>query len=159
MEQRTIRPAPVRRTLTVAAEADKAFKVFTDRMASWWPSTHSIGSAPFKEIILEPRAGGRWFERGTDGAECEWGHVLAFDPPRRLLLAWQLGADWKYDPNLITEVEITFTPVGETETRVELEHRNLERYGEATQRVREAVGGDRGWATVLACFAEAASIR
>ena len=157
MQQRTIRPAPVRKSITVGANAQKAFTTFTERMGLWWPPTHSIGSAPFKEIVLEPRAGGRWFERAADGAECPWGHVIAFEPPRRLLLAWQLGADWKYDPNLITEVEVTFTPVGEKETRVELEHRNLERYGEAAQAVRDAVGGDRGWTTVMARFAEAAA--
>jgi uncharacterized protein YndB with AHSA1/START domain len=156
LSPRTIRPAPVRKSVIVATGVERAFEVFTAGIARWWPATHSIGRSPQKEVILEPCAGGRWYERGEDGSECTWGKVLAWEPPARLLLAWQIDGRWTYDPAFLTEVEVTFTALGATETRVELEHRNLERYGDKLEAVRAAIDSEDGWAVLLRLYAEAA---
>jgi uncharacterized protein YndB with AHSA1/START domain len=152
MSRLEIRPAPINRSVVVKADVARSFAAFTDRMGRWWPRTHSIGSTPLADVIVEPRVGGRWYERSTDGAECEWGKVLAWDPPGRLILAWQLDANWKYDPALVLEVEITFTALEGGMTRVDLEHRNLERYGDKAATVRDMVGSDNGWAGILKSF-------
>jgi uncharacterized protein YndB with AHSA1/START domain len=152
MSRLEIRPAPVNRSVVVKAEVERSFAAFTGRMGRWWPRTHSIGAAPLADVVVEPRVGGRWYERSTDGAECEWGKVLAWDPPGRLILAWQLDANWKYDPALVLEVEITFTALQGGMTRVDLEHRNLERYGEKAATVRDMVGSERGWLGILKSF-------
>jgi uncharacterized protein YndB with AHSA1/START domain len=148
-----IQPAPVRRSIAVKAAPDKAFTVFATRIGDWWPRSHSIGKSPQADVRLEPKAGGRWYEIGTDGSECPWGHVIAWEPPLRLLLAWQIGANWQYDPTLVTEVEIRFTARPEGGTLVELEHRLLERYGEAAEAVRTNIDSEGGWAGILALFA------
>ena len=121
-----IAPAPVRKTLQVKASQARAFEVFTAGFARWWPASHSIGKSPLKDAIMEPQVGGRWYERGEDGSECDWGRVLAWEPPARLVLSWQLSAQWKFDPDLRTEVEVRFIPEGDRLTRVEFEHRGLE---------------------------------
>ena len=110
----------------------------------------TIGATPTATIIIEPREGGRWFERGEDGTESDWGHVLAWNPPGRLLIAWQIGANWSYDPALVTEVELTFAPHGDG-TLVTLEHRHLERYGEAA--AAHAAQLDGGWPSLLQGYA------
>jgi len=156
MTRLEIRPAPVRRSVLVKTNVDRAFTAFTGRIGRWWPRTHSIGAAAQEDVILEPRPGGRWYERGADGSECEWGKVLVWEPPGRLVLAWQLDANWKYDPTLVLEVEVTFTPVETTLTRVDLEHRNLERYGEQAPIVRDMIGSDNGWLGILKLYALAA---
>ena len=101
---------------------------------------------------MEPRAGGRWYERGEDGSECQWGRVLSWEPPARVVLAWQINAQWQYDPDFETEVEIKFIADG-TGTRVELEHRDLERYGEQAETMRATFDSDGGWNGLLAAFA------
>ncbi|WP_331039506.1 SRPBCC family protein [Allosphingosinicella sp.] len=148
--------ASVRKSVTVNAGPERAFKVFTERMGAWWPKTHSTGSAPLADAIIEPRLGGRWYERGEDGSECEWGKVLAWDPPRGLILAWQTNGEWKFDENLITEVEIVFTEVEPGRTRVDLEHRNLDRFGPASDQMREAFESPDGWSGILAKYVEEA---
>jgi uncharacterized protein YndB with AHSA1/START domain len=154
MTRPQIRPAPVRRSVIVKAGPQRAFAAFTGNIASWWPPSHTIGGSPQPQVVLEGRAGGRWYERSPEGAECEWGKVLVWDPPGRLVLAWQLNGLWKYDPTLITEVEITFTASVSGETRVDLEHRNLERFGEHATEVHDAVGSDGGWLGILKTYGD-----
>jgi hypothetical protein len=156
MTSLTIRPAPVCKSITVKAGAARAFEVFTGRIGSWWPRTHCIASSPQKDVVLEPKVGGRWFEIGEDGSQCNWGKVLAWEPPVRVLLAWQINANWKYDPDLITEVEVRFTALTGGETRVDLEHRNLERFGDKSEPARTALDSEGGWSGILRTYAEVA---
>lgn len=144
----------VRSEVIVEAPADRAFRVFTEKMDTWWPATHHIGKAELKSIVLERRTNGRWAEIGTDGTECNWGKVLVYDPPKRLVLGWQLTAEWQYDESFLTEVEVSFTPMGASKTRVALEHRNLERFGAMEEQIAKSVDG--GWAQILQGYAEAA---
>jgi uncharacterized protein YndB with AHSA1/START domain len=148
----------VRREVTVQAPPERAFAVFTERFDSWWPRSHHIGTPDMAEAIVEPRAGGRWYERGVDGSECEWGEVLAHDPPRRLMLSWHLNGEWAYDPDpgRASEIEVTFTPVGEG-TRVQLTHRGFERHGATADGLRDGVAGEGGWSGLLKLYSEAAS--
>jgi uncharacterized protein YndB with AHSA1/START domain len=146
---RVIKPAPVRRTIEVTVPQAQAFQAFTADIARWWPPTHKIGGAPFKSAVIEPRVGGRWFEVGEDGSECQWGDVLAWEPPSRLVLAWRIRADWQFDATLLTEVEVRFVPVGEQGTRVELEHRLLENMGDAAEGARATYESENGWTGIL----------
>ena len=153
---RTIEPAPVRKSVRVGAPPDRAFQVFTAGVGRWWPKSHHIGASDLDAVVIEPKAGGRWYERGIDGAECEVGKVLVWEPPARLVLCWQLTADWKFDPNLVTEVEVRFIPDGANATRVELEHRNLERFGDRADTVRQLIDAPEGWGGLLQLFKQAA---
>ncbi|HUE39063.1 MAG TPA: SRPBCC family protein [Candidatus Binatia bacterium] len=144
----------IRKQLTVEAPLDRAFRVFTANMGAWWPKEHHIGKAALKDCVIEPKVNGRWYERGEDGSECEWGKVLEWDPPRRLVLAWQLNEGFQYDPALVTEVEVTFTLLGPKQTRVDFEHRNLERFGEAAERLRGLMG--EGWGQILESYKQTA---
>ena len=151
-----ITPASIRRSVEVKVPPARAFAIFTAEASRWWLKTHSISTtkSPIKDVVIEPRAGGRWFERGEDGSECDWGKVLAWEPPTRLLLAWQINADFKYDPTLLTEVELRFTGAG-SGTLVELEHRLIERMGERGVGMRDAF--TRGWSLLLESFAQHAT--
>jgi uncharacterized protein YndB with AHSA1/START domain len=149
----TIKLAPVRKSITVEAPLGKAFEVFTARLGRWWPTAYSIGKSPMKNAIIEPRTGGRWYEVGEDGSECDWGDVLKWEAPERVLLAWRITADWKYDPDLLTEIDIRFVALGENSTRVDLEHRLLENLGEAAEAVRKIFDTEPGWGTLLAAYA------
>jgi hypothetical protein len=149
---RTIVVAPVRKTVVVNATQQKAFDVFTSNMTRWWPATHTILKSPLKQTILEPRTGGRWYQIGEDGSECGTGHVLAWEPPGRVLLAWRINADWQYDENLTTEVEVKFIAESDNRTRVELEHRHLERMGEKGEAARASVDSPGGWGAILESF-------
>ena len=151
-----ISPAPVHKTIFVNAPQAHAFQVFTSGIGSWWPKTHSISEGEFDRAVIEPREGGRWYELGANGAECDVGKVLAWEPPARVLLAWQLDPDWTFDPQLITEVEVTFTPEGGG-TRVDLEHRNLERMGNRAEEMREKIGSPGGWSRLLELYSEASA--
>jgi uncharacterized protein YndB with AHSA1/START domain len=148
---------PVVITTVVDAPPAKAFAVFTDGMNSWWPATHHIGPQDDFTATVEPRAGGRWYERGVDGSECDWGRVLVWDPPNRLVLDWQISADWAYDATLHTDVEVRFVAVGDGRTQVELEHRNLDAFGEHAAEMRSAFDSTGGWQGTLAAFADIAS--
>ena len=154
--KRTIKPAPVRRSIEVNAPQAKAFEVFARKTSAWWPKSHHVGKSALVEAIIEPKLNGRWYERGEDGSECEWGRVLAWDPPDGLTLAWQLNAAFKFDPALVTEVEVKFVPLAADRTRVELEHRLLERFGDEAEKVGAQVGSDGGWTAILRSFAATA---
>jgi uncharacterized protein YndB with AHSA1/START domain len=158
-QQQQDRPAAgvaVRQSVVVAAPQERAFAVFTERMGSWWPlTTHTIGTKPAVDAVIEPRTGGRWYERSADGTECDWGRVLAWEPPDRLVLSWEVSCDWRHDTGLRTEVEVRFRRQGEDRTRVELEHRGLEAYGEQTDQMRGVFESDGGWPGLLARFAAA----
>jgi uncharacterized protein YndB with AHSA1/START domain len=143
--------APIVRSVTVAVPPDRAFALFTGAMGRWWTPGTTVGAKPHVEIVVEPHAGGRWFERDEDGAETHWGKVLSWDPPGRVLLGWQLDAAFRYDPDLTTEVELTFAPEGKG-TRVTLEHRNLERFGASAEAVAAKLAG--GWPSKLQLFAD-----
>ncbi len=148
----TIRPAPVRKSVKVAATPERAFEVFTAGFDRWWPRGHSIGDSPLKTAVIEPRQGGRWYGLLENGTEAEWGDVLVWDPPRRLVMAWRIGADWAYHPDLLTEVEVAFTCEGDL-TRVDLEHRHLERMGEGAAGARATFDSENGWGGLLALYA------
>ena len=147
----------VHRTLTVAAPPERAFAVFTDGIGTWWPlQPYSIGSEPAVEAVVEPREGGRWFERSAAGTECDWGRVRVWDPPRRVVLSWEISCDWQPDPSATSEVEVRFTPDGDGRTRVELEHRGLETYAERAEEMRGMFGSENGWGKLLTQYAAAA---
>ena len=120
---------PIVHTIEVKAAPARAFELFATRMGEWWPRGKTIAPQPHAAIVLEPRPEGRWYERDAEGNETNWGKVLAWEPPSRLLLGWQLTTQWRYDPDFVTEVELTFAPTASGGTRVTLEHRNLERFG------------------------------
>jgi uncharacterized protein YndB with AHSA1/START domain len=147
---RVIRPAPIRKSLVVPADMPRAFTAFAAHIGSWWPRAHSISSVPRADVIIEPQVGGRWYERGTDGSECEWGKVLVWEPPARLVLAWQIDARFRYDPTLITEVELRFTALTADQTQVDFEHRHLERMGDAAATIRDQL--DSGWPGILEAY-------
>lgn len=148
-----ITPAPVRKTIRVAVAPQRAFDTFTSGMHRWWPLEHSLLKAPRAAIVLEPRVGGAWLERATDGSECPWGHVIAWEPPSRVLLAWQLDGEWKFNADFSTEVEIRFVAEGPAATRVELEHRDIEKYGAHIEAARAALDSPGGWEGGLRRFA------
>jgi uncharacterized protein YndB with AHSA1/START domain len=145
----TIRPAPIVKSFTVPATPEKAFAVFTDGHGRWWPKSHSVGDSPLKQAVIEPRAGGRWYGLLDDGTEAAWGDVLAWEPPGRLVLAWRLNGQFTYDPDLLTEVEVRFTAQGEGVTRVDFEHRHLERLGDGEAGLQLRTGMDHGWGLIL----------
>ncbi len=150
----TIGYAPVRKSIRVMAKPERAFQIFTASMHAWWSADHSLLGADRAAIILEPRRGGRWFERAVNGNECQWGQVLEWEPPHCVVLAWQLDGTWQYNANFITEVEVRFIADGADATRVELEHRNIERYGEQADATRALLDSAGGWTAGLERFAE-----
>ena len=151
-------PNTVRKVVTVEAPQAVAWRVFTEKMGAWWPlGYYKIGKANAVDAILEPRVGGRWYERGDDGSTCEWGSVLAWEPPTRLVLSCDIGADWHYDPALHTEIEIRFIAETGSRTRVELEHRHLDRYGARRDEMRRIYDTEGDWGKLLEMFARAAS--
>ena len=152
MQHATIQIAPIHKSAVAPLGRTQAFDVFTGRMGEWWFPGQGIGPTPFKAIILEPRVGGRWFERAEDGTETLWGDVLEWDPPARILLAWRIKPDWKFDPELETLVEISFEELDETSTRVTLEHRELARLGEGARQMAESMAG--GWEALLQRFVD-----
>lgn len=151
-----IAPAPIRKSLRVKASQERAFRVFAQGMGAWWMKGHSLLKGTTQnDVVIEPKAGGRWYETGEDGSEQSWGRVLEWDPPQRLMLAWQLNAEWTYDPDFETTVEVRFIPDGD-HTLVEFEHRDLERFGDKAAQVRGDYesGMDGGWGQLLAGFQE-----
>jgi uncharacterized protein YndB with AHSA1/START domain len=145
----------VRHTITVAAPQERAFTTFTQGINRWWPRSHKIGPAELAEAVIEGREGGRWYERDVDGSECDWGKVLVWEPPARLVLAWQISGEWAYDADLMTELEVLFVSEGPDRTRVELEHRGLDAYGERAAEMRETFDGPNAWRGILEEFGRA----
>jgi uncharacterized protein YndB with AHSA1/START domain len=147
--------APVRKTVTVKASAKHAFKVFTAGFDTWWPRSHHIGKVPMKRAVMEGRAGGRCYSEQTDGSECDWGEIVEWEPPKRLVMAWKINAQWQYEPDLAkaSEVEVRFTPLEDGSTRVDLEHRNFERVGAGWESMREMVNAEGGWGGLLQAYA------
>jgi uncharacterized protein YndB with AHSA1/START domain len=147
----------VRREVVVPVSAERAFEVFTAGMTSWWPSHHHIGSAPIDEIVIEPNEGGRWYTRHTDGSETSTGHVVTWEPGERLVITWQIGADWKYHVGLLTTVEVRFVSEAPDRTRVHFEHRDLEAFGPEAERMRDTFEQPGAWEATLAAFAAGAA--
>ena len=145
---------PVRKSVTVKAGADHAFRVFTDGFDTWWPRSHHIGKSPMTKAIIEGRAGGRCYSEQADGTECDWAEVLVWDPPRRFVMAWKITPAWQFEPDLAksSEVEVVFTPQPNGSTHVELEHRHFERHGAGGDAMRTAVDGAMGWQELLNAF-------
>jgi uncharacterized protein YndB with AHSA1/START domain len=148
----------VRKTVTVRASQERAFTVFTEGFSTWWPTEHHIGTADLADAIIEPFAGGRYYEKGVDGSECDWGSVLAYDPPDRLVISWHLQGDWKYDPDpaKASVVEVRFIAEAPDRTRVELDHRHIERHYRSDD-VVTGVNSPGGWSGILERYAEAVS--
>jgi uncharacterized protein YndB with AHSA1/START domain len=149
--------AMVKRTLHVNVPIEYAFRELAQNMGTWWPANHHIGKTPFAEIVVEPRVGGRWFERDGAGAECQWGSVLVWEPPTRLVLAWHLQPDFQYNPDAsqASEVSFEFIAEGPEATRVKFEHRHIERHGEGWQKLFGGVDSPGGWTAVLAEYVKA----
>jgi uncharacterized protein YndB with AHSA1/START domain len=145
----------VRRSVTVAASPAQAFEVFTADFDSWWPRSHHIGKSPMTRAIIEGRVGGRCYSQQEDGVDCPWGQVLVWEPPRRIVIAWQITHEWGFEPDLArsSEVEVRFTDAGDGRTRIDLEHRHFERMGPTGDTMRTAVGATGGWGTLLELFA------
>lgn len=143
--------APIIQQVEVKCAPAKAFALFVERMGDWWPRGKTVGKGPHVEIVVEPHPDGRWYERDAEGNEVQWGKVLAWEPPGRALFGWQLGSDWQYDPDFLTELELTFVALPSGGTRVTLEHRDLERFGDLADKRRAELNG--GWPTRIADFA------
>jgi uncharacterized protein YndB with AHSA1/START domain len=146
----------VNKSIVVDAPIERAFHVFTQEMETWWPPDHHILDAPLAEMIVEPQPGGRIYDRGTDGSECQWARVLAYEPPTLFVFSWDINLQWQIetDHERTSEVQVRFSREGEGRTRVELEHRNLERHGDGWERIRDAVGSPGGWGVGLERFAK-----
>lgn len=144
---------PVRKQVVVNASQEHCFKVFTEGLDRWWPRQHHIGTTPMKKAVLETKPGGRWYAISEDGSECDTGRVLTWDPPRRLVLSWQINAQWKFDPDFMTEIELLFVAEGPKKTLVTMEHRHLDAYGPAAAEIRKSISAPTGWPAIVETFA------
>jgi uncharacterized protein YndB with AHSA1/START domain len=150
----------VRASVEVQAPVERAFQVFTDDIGSWWNPDHHILQAQLAEMVFEPRVGGHVYDRGVDGSECRWARVLAYEPPTRVVISWDINLQWQLetDPEKTSEIEVRFIEQGPGRTRVELEHRNLDRHGEGWEQMRDAVGSPGGWSAGMRRLAERLSM-
>src|SRR3984957_13794879 len=146
----------VTQSIVVDAPIDVAFKVFTEQFDRIKPREHNLLSVEIAETVFERRVGGYIYDRGVDGSECRWARVLAYEPPQRLVISWDISPRWEIETDLdkTSEVEVRFVSEGENRTRVELEHRNLDRHGDAWPTLRDSIGGDAGRALYLQRFAD-----
>jgi uncharacterized protein YndB with AHSA1/START domain len=146
----------VRQSIAVQAPIDQAFSVFTESIGSWFPAEYNLLDTPIAERVFEPRVGGNIYDRGTDGNECRWSRVLAYEPPDRVVFSWDISTQWQVetDPERTSEVEVRFIAEGPDRTRVELEHRHLERHGDGWEQLRASIAGEGGWPGCLQRFAE-----
>jgi len=145
----------VRSSVDVHAPIERAFRVFTEDIGSWWDPTHHILEGELAEMVFEPRVGGHVYDRGVDGSECRWARVLAYEPPHRFVISWDVSVQWRLetDPDKTSEVEVRFVELDGDHTRVELEHRNIERHGPGWEEMRDAVGSPGGWPAGMRAFA------
>ena len=145
----------VQSEIIVDAPIERAFAVFTDGIGSWFPSEYNLLAVDIAERVFEPQVGGQVYDVGVDGTECRWGRVLAYDPPNRVVFSWDIDPRWQIesDPERTSEVEVRFTSEAPERTRVELEHRNLERHGDGWESARDALRGEGGWEWCLGRFA------
>lgn len=139
----------IKKELVVNASQETAFRVFTEQIDAWWPKTHHIGSAPLTCSIIEGKQGGRWYSTHEDGSEANVGKVLVWDPFGRLVLAWQVNGNFKYDAELISEVEVVFFQEGPATTRVKMEHRDLEKLTGGAKVIADM---DQGWGYILQLY-------
>ncbi len=147
---------PISGTVTVGVPLERAFHVFTATIDTWWPHQYHIGQADVAEVVLEPKVGGRWYERGVDGSECDWGRVLEWEPPHRLVFTWQINGEWQFDPDPrhASEIEVRFTADGPEQTTVEVEHRHFDRLVGGGG-VHGAITGGGGWSALRDGYATA----
>jgi uncharacterized protein YndB with AHSA1/START domain len=145
----------VRQSVVVDTPIDKAFRVFTEDFGRFKPAEHNLMGAEIAETVFEPRVGGHLYDRAVDGRECRWARVLAYDPPHRVVISWDISPMWQIetDPDKTSEVEVRFIAEDPGRTRVELEHRHLDRHGEGWEGLRGAVDSDGGWPLYLQGFA------
>ena len=147
--------APVRISIVVEAPVPRAFEVFTQDMKAWWPADHHLLEGEVAEMVFEAQPGGRIYDRATDGRECTWARVVAYEPPDRAVFTWDINPAWEIetDPERSSEVEVRFIAESESRTRVELEHRHLERHGDGWEGMHGAVSSPGGWPKTLAAYA------
>jgi uncharacterized protein YndB with AHSA1/START domain len=145
----------VRSSVVVDAPIERAFRVFTEEFGSFKPPSHNLLAVEIAETVFEPRVGGHLYDRGVDGSECRWARVLAYEPPRRVVISWDISPQWQLEADIdkTSEVEVRFIPEGDDRTRVDLEHRNLDRHGDGWEGIREGVGGGEGWPLYLERYA------
>jgi uncharacterized protein YndB with AHSA1/START domain len=147
--------AVVRRDIVVDAPIEHAFAVFTERFGDFKPPEHNMLRVPIAETVFEPRVGGHIYDRGTDGSECRWARVLVYEPPQRVVFSWDIGPTWQLEtePENSSEVEVRFVADGPDRTRLELEHRNIDRHGPGWPAVSDGISGEGGWPLYLARYA------
>jgi uncharacterized protein YndB with AHSA1/START domain len=149
-------PTTIRRSIVVGAPIDRAFRVFTEDFGAFKPASHNLLAVDIAETVFEPRVGGHLYDRGADGSECRWARVLAYEPPNRVVISWDIGPYWQIETELerTSEVEVRFIAETDERTRVELEHRKLDRHGKGWEGLRAAVDGDQGWPLYLQRYAD-----
>lgn len=142
-------------SIVVDAPIEIAFTVFTEDMGSWWPQDHHMLQGQESHMVFEPKQGGNVYELGADGSRCQWSHVLVWEPPNQVVFTWEISSQWSLetDPTHASEVDVRFTAEADGRTRVDIEHRHLDRHGEGWEGLRAAVGSPEGWPTELASFA------
>jgi uncharacterized protein YndB with AHSA1/START domain len=147
--------AVVRNHVVVDAPIARAFTVFTERFGDFKPPEHNLLAVPIAETVFEQHVGGHIYDRGVDGSECRWARILAYEPPNRVVFSWDVSPQWQIEtePDNTSEVEIRFFAETPQRTRVQLEHRNIDRHGPGWQAVSDGVGGDAGWPLYLARYA------
>jgi uncharacterized protein YndB with AHSA1/START domain len=147
--------AVVRKQIVVEAPVERAFTVFTERFGDFKPPEHNMLESPIAETVFEPRVGGHIYDRGVDGSECHWARVLAYEPPDRVVFSWDISPQWQIEtePDNVSEVEVRFVAEGPERTRVELEHRNIDRHGPGWEAITYGVQGDAGWPLYLSRYA------
>jgi uncharacterized protein YndB with AHSA1/START domain len=150
----------VRHSVVVEAPIEKAFKVFTDDFGRFKPPEHNLLEAEIAETVFEPRVGGYLYDRGVDGSECRWARILVYEPPHRVVISWDISPSWQIetDQSRTSEVEVRFTSESPERTKVDLEHRNLDRHGEGWEGVREGVDSDQGWPLYLRRYVEVVTV-